>query len=590
MQSQNKRGFFIGLPTMATANAMYDRMKQVYRSLYSEGSAPSLILAHGARDIHDGFQKTIFDGTLVLDRSYTADEESATAQCAAWLADNSKKGLLADGCIGTIDQSLLAILQCKFQTLRLFGMMNKVVILDEVHAYDGYMNQLLCSLLEAQASIGAPVILLSATLPLTLRKKLCRAYSKGLGADRDLLKETQQYPLLTYVSRDSTQEIAVETRPEVEREVKIQFLHSVEDVQARIAKAAQQGQCVCWIRNTVGEAMEAFTRLEQIIGEGRLHLFHARFAMGDRLEIEQKVIRLFGRNSGPEERRGQVLVATQVVEQSLDLDFDVMITDLAPIDLLIQRAGRLHRHKRDAAGSVIQAANRSGGRDQPILNLLSPNLVETPDKNWYSSFFRGASFVYPSHGQLWLTAKILHDKQKWNMPADARTLIEYVYRGDQEVPRALTDRDKKAAFKENKKESAAVQNTINLESGYTAENDNPWDDLNAPTRYNEDKSLKVVLAEVVGDTILPWRADDPHPWRASELTVGSHVLADEFILGNLPPKKDILPGGGKYSTLLPLSLGSDGRFSGLARDRQGKAIRLEYSRHLGLQKRRGGQE
>ncbi|MCS6983496.1 MAG: CRISPR-associated endonuclease Cas3'', partial [Leptospiraceae bacterium] len=170
MEAHGLAGFYLGLPTMATANGMYQRMSCYYRKMYEENSHPSLVLAHGQRQLNDGFHESIL-AFSARDRSYAAGEETASALCASWLSDDARKSLLGHCGIGTVDQSLLAILTSRFHTVRLFGLLQKVLVLDEVHAYDAYTNQLICNLLEAQARAGLPVVLLSATLPQKLRKQ-----------------------------------------------------------------------------------------------------------------------------------------------------------------------------------------------------------------------------------------------------------------------------------------------------------------------------------------------------------------------------------------------------------------------------------
>jgi CRISPR-associated endonuclease/helicase Cas3 len=336
-------GLYIGLPTMATANAMYERMTETYLRLYQPGEMPSLILSHSARHLSERFQQSLLNGQT-LEQNYR-DEESITAQCNRWLADNRKKALLADVGIGTIDQALLGIVPARHQSLRLLGLSNKVLILDEVHAYDAYTNELLKRLIEFHAAFGGSVILLSATLTHHQRNELVQAFygKPAKRLDSQQLND-KHYPLLTQAStRFGVSEYPLETRESVKRRVDVVFCHQQTAIFERIQTAVSQGKSVCWIRNTVPDAREAWQHLNSCdwLESDKLHLFHSRYALGDRIGIEQQMLAYFGDKSTPEQREGRVLIATQVVEQSLDLDFDLMISDLAPIDLLIQRAGRL---------------------------------------------------------------------------------------------------------------------------------------------------------------------------------------------------------------------------------------------------------
>ena len=222
-------GLYVGLPTMATANGMYRRLAKAYRSLYSEQAQPSLVLAHGARQHSQDFIDSIAIATQPCDRIYAPDESSASAFCSAWVADSRKKALLADVGVGTLDQALLGILPARHQSLRMLGLARKVLLVDEIHAIDSYMQGLLETLLEAQARQGGSVVLLSATLPMAMRNGLTNAYRRGLEQDA-LALSRWDYPLVTQLAVDRKKEIPVATRPEVERDVVVVRLASEQEV------------------------------------------------------------------------------------------------------------------------------------------------------------------------------------------------------------------------------------------------------------------------------------------------------------------------------------------------------------------------
>lgn len=432
MQAGAAQGLYFALPSMATANQMYQRLGQMYRKLYEPQARPSLILAHGARNLVDEFSQSIVQPSEApLDRPYSSGESSATLQCNAWLADSRKKSLLAEVGVGTVDQALLAVMPARHQSLRLLGLSGKVLLIDEVHAYDPYMMRLLKTLLKAHAQQGGSVLLLSATLPQNERERLLEAYRSGLR----LLQEPagdiapdQRYPLVTQIG----QQLAVhtcDTRPQLIRQVAVSPLHTEEGVIELIQQQAAAGRSLCWIRNTVEDARRAYELLKAFLPVEHLHLFHSRFVMADRLDIEDQVLTRFGKNSTAAQRQGQVLIGTQVLEQSLDFDVDVMVSDLAPIDLLIQRAGRLQRHSRDAQGNPADHESRT----PPVLYLLCPEPVAEPAPNWYSSLFPKACFVYPNVGQLWLGARVLLEAGYIVSPGAlgeqgaVRALVEAVY-------------------------------------------------------------------------------------------------------------------------------------------------------------------
>lgn len=365
-------GMFMALPTMATATAMYKRMAEPYKKFFEPKENPYLVLAHSGSYLSDTFRSSIGLEKINFMPVYGEKEgETTSAQCTAWLADNRKKALLADMGVGTIDQLLMAVLPTNHQSLRILGMSKKVLVIDEVHAYDPYMNTLLCTLLSFHSALGGSAILLSATLPAKQRQELADSFCKGLGVSCNKLNETA-YPLVTAINANYVSESPIKTPPENRREIKVEFLENTFQVKAKLREIADKGGCACWVRNTVDDAVAAYEELSSELGEKTVLLFHARFAMCDRLKIEENVLYRFGKESTPDIRRGYILIATQVVEQSLDLDFDYMISDLAPMDLLIQRAGRVYRHERGKRGVSI-----------PTLGILAPKLTEKPDKNWH---------------------------------------------------------------------------------------------------------------------------------------------------------------------------------------------------------------
>ncbi len=491
-------GLYIALPTMATANAMYDRLGAVYRKLYQADSMPSLVLAHGARDLSQTFRQSLSVAEQTTqDQNYQQggeDDLTATYYCNAWLADSRKKALLADVGVGTVDQALLAVLPARHQSLRLLGLEGKILLIDEVHAYDSYMQKLLDALLETHARQGGSAILLSATLPQKMRAELVTAFHRGLGKDAPALTQQKHYPLITHTPA-KTIEAPLDTREHVKRTVNVQMLQNEQAVLAQIQTSLQNGQCVCWIRNTVKAARQSYQDcLAKGLDPERTHLFHSRFAVCDRQKIETRIVDWFGKNSTPEQRQGRLLIATQVVEQSLDLDFDVLITDLAPIDLLIQRAGRLHRHVRDKAGRPLTRPDATDQRGEVVLFLHTPDPVDDAPADWLKTAQSGTQAVYPHLGQLWLSAKILQEKGRFSMPEDARELIEYVYSGDNCYPEALEEASWNAEGEQSSKKSLADMNALKLEKGYTWLSGDWDEETHISTRLSEQETVSVALA------------------------------------------------------------------------------------------------
>lgn len=522
MSSGAGQGLFIGMPTMATANAMYSRMHTDYRRFFASEASPGLVLGHSARHLVDKFQ----DSVLPLHESVAANgndavEKSGSAQCNEWLADSNKKALLADVGVGTIDQALLSVLPARHQSLRMLGLSTKVLVLDEVHAYDAYTSELLYKLLEFQASIGASTVLLSATLTQKQRRKMAHAYSGSQQVDT----LCNEYPLLTQaVANRELYEQPVKSRAVVSRHVEVQFVHSIECVLEIIQSTIKTGQCLCWIRNTVADVRAAYQLLldSGVVDSEKLLMFHSRFAMVDRLNIEHEVDRCFGIKSDSKVRQGRVLIASQVVEQSLDIDFDQMITDLAPIDLAMQRAGRLKRHTRSVNGDFLETGEDQRGK--AVLTVLSPEHTTAPTADWYKVMFPKAHYVYRHTLVLWRTAQALHRTGGWNMPSDARTLLEEVYSEEGALPEGLMDNSDDAVGVEMAEQSQGQYQALNLARGYT--HDDHWgSDERELTRLGED-SVTVFLARWSQGQLYPWCKDGQYPWDMSSVRVSARKIKD----------------------------------------------------------------
>lgn len=342
-------GAFFALPTTATANAQLSRAERFLREVFGAGVAPR----------------------LVHSEARVARPCMREAEAVDWFA-GPKRGLLAAYAVGTVDQALLASLRARHGFVRLFALAGKVLVVDEVHAYDVYMSELLNRLLQWLRALDSRVVLLSATLPRARRNELLRAW---LGREPEC---EAPYPRVTWYSPSG----GVECR-HVPMQLGKQFhLRKVAAGDDWVSEAVKLAICAisdrpgpaALIFNTVRRAQQALRTLAPLGVPCRL--FHGRYTALDRQRIERQVLEVYGKHS--RDRGASVLVATQVVEQSLDLDFDHMVTELAPIDLLLQRAGRLHRHprRRDGALSVwderpdpvLQVVCSTGSNGEPILS------------------------------------------------------------------------------------------------------------------------------------------------------------------------------------------------------------------------------
>ncbi|MBO2630400.1 CRISPR-associated helicase Cas3' [Shewanella algae] len=521
-------GLYVGLPTMATANAMYQRLAACYQALFNPDSRPSLVLSHGARHLSSLFRQSVMLPEQPKDLSYQNQELSASAYCNQWLADSRKKALLANVGVGTLDQALMSVLPARHQSLRLLGLSGKVLLVDEVHAYDAYMQTLLARLLKLHASQGGSAILLSATLPQAMKTTLLKAYAEGL-AQPSLELTCSDYPLATQFPAVSCHEYPLATRAQVCRTVNVSRLADDQQALTLIKQSCARQECVCWVRNTVDEARAAYEMLHNCgFDAERLTLFHSRFAMVDRQRIEQQVLAAFGKESNAATRAGRVLIATQVVEQSLDLDFDLMISDLAPIDLMLQRAGRLHRHRRLANGDPITDAS-ADRRGTPCLYVVSPEPTLDAEADWLPKR-SGSRAVYQDLALLWRSAYLLFGKPAYRMPEDARDLIETAYDMDTplDAPEALLDSSYQALGEHKAAISIANANLLNIEQGYSqSSNETGWgEELNVPTRLS-DKTLSVVLVgkDEQGQW-QPYAQGHEFAWDLSQLTLREKQWAE----------------------------------------------------------------
>ncbi|WP_425591544.1 CRISPR-associated helicase Cas3' [Brenneria roseae] len=528
MTQQKGGGIYVGLPTMATANAMYQRLSAAYRALYRPDHSPSLMLAHGARHMSHTFTQSLWEGESQGQTQYDNGENTASKDCNIWFADSRKKALLADVGVGTLDQALMAVMPFRHQSLRVLGLQHKILILDEIHAYDAYMSKLIEHLLGFHARQGGSAIVLTATLPLSLRERLTRAFAQGLACETGWQPDPDaRYPWFTQLNRQGLRENALETRQEVKREVTIGWLTAREQGIAIIKAAIAAGQSICWIRNSVDDAIAVYRQLvAEGVAQDDMLLFHSRFAFCDRLSIEEQALSRFGKDSTPAQRSGKVLIATQVVEQSLDIDVDNMISDLAPIDLLIQRVGRLQRHIRRLDGRRKTARDQAPLTDErpaAVLHVLAPEWQPEVDADWLGSELRNSGYVYPDHAALWRTQAILRERGAIRMPEDARTLINSVYEEQIAAPAALEAIANIVLGKQYSQRSIAGQSSLALVHGYCARSsDSGWSDaVEISTRLGE-ATLDIYLARVPdeeGHLPLPYAPPEEFAWEKSRLQI-----------------------------------------------------------------------
>lgn len=392
-----KSGVCVALPTMATTDAMFGRVHSwLERMLEEEGSdSGSIYLAHGKAQLNEEFQGIVeasFDNMGDMGRDMGQDAAGERVFVSEWMRGR-KKGMLSDFVVCTVDQVLMAGLGMKHLSMRHLALANKVVVIDECHAYDAYMCEYLNRALEWLGSWKVPVVLLSATLSESQRDDMVASYLKGKSVASSVLKKEPSkrlglrernrlrrekeaedgkteasarvaaevvkpvpsrasrsaYPLITYTEG---KQVRYEVMPESGRHMRVE-LSLMEDDDETLARLLEErlseGGIVGVVCDTVSRAQEVARTLSESIDDAEVMLTHSRFMDIDRMQNEVELRSKLGPKSsivdGSRPNKA-IVVGTQVLEQSLDIDFDVMVTDLAPVDLLMQRFGRLHRHGR----------------------------------------------------------------------------------------------------------------------------------------------------------------------------------------------------------------------------------------------------
>jgi len=380
-------GIYFALPTQLTSDKIYDRMELfLNKILHSDCKFRSLLLHSNAwlKDTELG-------------------EEGMPGR--EWFS-SKKRGLLAPFSVGTVDQALLSVLNVRHNFVRTFGLIGKVVILDEVHTYDSYTGTVVDKLVETLAKIGCTVIILSATLT-NARKKLLLNTEKS----------DNNYPLISSASEEGVKFCPITQSSSA----KIHLTKCTDDKLAleEALKRAKNGQQVLWIENTVNDAQDKFKLISaraSSISNISCGLIHSRFIQNDRSTQESYWVEIFGKsNSELRTKEGRILIGTQVLEQSLDIDSDFLISRLCPTDMLLQRLGRLWRHESNNEFRPKDAAREFW--------LLTPdfNAICNSVKPWEKSALVYSPYV------LYRTLQIFKELDSILLPDDMRHLIESSY-------------------------------------------------------------------------------------------------------------------------------------------------------------------
>lgn len=450
LEKGDARGIYFALPSQLTSDSIHRRFGRFLDKILDDSDRHNAGLLHGKAWLYE-------------------TEMGEDARPGYSWFEPKKRGLLAPFAVGTIDQALMAVMNVRHGFVRAFGLAGKVVILDEVHTYDAYTGSILDVLIQALYQLGCTVIILSATLT-------TKRVQKFLGTDVNPLEHSDQYPVC--LGRHTADASQIRVSDQVDTEVRSVQVTSISDDDTafnEVFRRASAGQYVLWIENTVRNAQDVYKVLSAWASTNDCDagLLHSRFTGTDRHRIETVWVEAFGKDGRLQpDGRGKILVGTQVLEQSLDIDADFLVTRLAPTDMLLQRIGRLWRHR------AVDSHRVSGV--SPEVAILMPDAAAFGSRAEYS--FGDSRFVYAPY-VLSRTFEVWSEIVRLDLPNDIRALLEATYRERQEQP--PLDRQLSELNEESEKLRRFARVGM-AKAGIT------WSDA-APTRYSERETRDVLL-------------------------------------------------------------------------------------------------
>lgn len=568
------RGLYVALPTKATGNAMFKRTLEFLKRRGADRPL-DLQLLHGTTLLNDTFQNLKLTG--IHDPA-----KGGEVRAGEWFTQK-KRALLSEYGVGTVDQALLPILPVRHHFVRLWGLANRVVVFDEIHAYDDYTGTLLVHLLRWLLALGSSVVLLSATLSPSVRRRLADA------VDTSLPEKEEAYPRLTvYCPGEEVRQMHFTADPKRHLTVELkQISADLTDMRDALMEHLAVGGMGLALVNTVQRAQDLYRlypegeiieregqRVGKRLADGtEVFLFHARFPADRRQQREEQALELFGESGSRTGRK--ILIATQVAEQSLDLDFDLIATDLAPIDLLLQRAGRLWRHAKNHTGRKIAA---------PTLLIAGLAGDEPPSFGkplWWGAVYR--------EDLLLRTWSLLRSKGQLRLPDEIDPLVQAVYEEIAAVPDSLQEWLDKALVSG---EGQAYARRIQADQAILGlPDDESWNQPERFVLHDEDepgihRSLmaKTRLGEDSVVAVPLWPEDDFSP----EVTPDFALAKKWFLRAVSLSRKEVIrkltalgvPEGWKKSPLLrncvPLVLDGQGRWVADANVRLDDDLGLVY--------------
>ncbi|MBI5552157.1 MAG: CRISPR-associated helicase Cas3' [Desulfobacterales bacterium] len=497
-------GIYFALPTQATSNRMHMRMNDFLHRICSQNAASRLIHSNS----------WLMDKDFGIQPAITGKDANDATTGRDWFA-SSKRALIAPFGVGTVDQALLGVVAAKHFFVRHFALAGKVVILDEIHSYDLYTVTLIDKLITILEGLGCTVIILTATLTSKRRGQIIDCSSDGKN------ETSNEYPLLTGLS-EGRKLTPVAPAPPAPRAIKIKFALQ-QDAADEAIRFARKGAAVLWICNTVEAAQIQYQRFKSIIGnEFPIGLLHSRFPFWRREQLENEWMERFGKNG--KTRCPSIFVATQVVEQSVDLDADLLITELAPTDMLLQRIGRLWRHERscrpvDHARICILSEEQEF---EKLRDMTPKNIIKTLG----SKALIYAPYILLRSLEIW--SQKSSGQGEIVIPTQIRELIESTYAERDDEPDAWTKLHDDWFATDSAKKMIAARNC------------NLWqvaleDEEGVQTRLNEVPTIALILcrefsnseASFLDDTKGVW-GDDQHHLTTAQAIHNNLVKLPEY--------------------------------------------------------------
>lgn len=515
---------YFALPTRTAASQLYKRVLEFVTRLWPL-NAPVVVRALPGYEAADDQLKISLPDFKVLWPDHPADEVAHQR----WVAESPKRFLAATIAVGTIDQALLGALKVRHVHMRHALLARSMLVVDEVHASDAYMTVLLEKLLQAHLKAGGQAMLLSATLGATARTRYL-----NIGHQKKLLQPSLTdacavpYPAVSSRNVSGVQLQHVTGNPQ-HKKVNWQTLDAMDDpvrIATLAAQGAAQGARVLVVRNTVPAAVATLNALEQMAlaqsgnwlfkvnGVSTVH--HSRYSRQDRPLLDKEVETQLGKQR--QDFKGRVIIGTQTLEQSLDIDADLLISDLCPMDVLLQRIGRLHRHARPDE-------ERPEGFRQPRAWVLTPAGHDlTPmlkrARNGLGRFHDGGG-VYPDLRMIEATKRLIEAQPSRQIPADNRVLVEHATHTD-----ALQAIEKELGV-DWQKLGQAIEGDTSARKGLGHLHTLPYDDAFGDVTF-PDSDQKIATRLGAADRLVTFDPPQPGPFKqdVKQLALRHHQLPE----------------------------------------------------------------